>query len=468
MGVTGSGKSTFISKCANVKVEVGHGLQSRKMSTAITQDMFADSLADTQAIQIYPCSYGDFTVHLIDTPGFDDTYRRDIDVLKDVSFWLSKAYKDDIELTGIIYLHRISDPRLGGVALKDLTMFKKLCGEESFASVALVTTFWEDVTPRAGENREAELKTTEEFFGAMLRRGSAMLRHENSEHSARSIISYLVNRGTTTVLHIQRELGDGKQLDETAAGAALEKDMIEQRALFNKRLEESALMMQEALNANDQRRAAELAEQQREFQRKMDDAQRSRDELRVNMEKLFKEKEEQFKSIQEQLEQERDERQKAVNARANDVLELQQALKGAEELFEERRKAQAEQLASLQEKTKNFEEGMALAREIEEKNKQMEENLYAAKLEDEKRRAELFETQKQMAELVAKQAQQPQNYQGSPPDYNDVLQTIQQETQQLQESGSSGSTAEEIAAGVTGAALGIAAAAPLAVLCTVM
>jgi hypothetical protein len=430
--------------------------------------IITDDLTDTRDIQIYPFPYGDFTVHLIDTPGFDDTYRRDIDVLKDVSFWLSKAYKDDIKLTGIIYLHRISDPRLGGVALKDLTMFKKLCGEESFASVALVTTFWADVIPRVGESREAELKKTEEFYGAMLRRGSVMMRHENSENSAKTIISYLVNRGTTTVLHIQRELGDGKQLDETAAGAALEKDMIEQRALFDKRLEESTLMMQEAINANDQLRAAELAEQQREFKKKMDDAQRSRDELRVNMENLFKEKEEQFKAIQVQLEQERDERQKEVNARANDFLELQQALKGAEELSEERRKAHAEELARVQDKMQNLEEGIVLAREIEEKNRQMTENLRAAKLEEDRQRTELYETQKQLAELIAQQAKQPQNYQGSPPDYNAVLQTIQQETQQLQESGSGDSTAEEIAAGVTGAALGMAAAAPLAVLCTVM
>lgn len=112
----------------------------------------------------------------------------------------------------------------------------------------------------------------------------------------------------------------------------------------------------------------------------MDDAQRSRDELRVHMEELFKEKEEQFKSMQVQLAQERDERHKEVNARAHDVLELQQALKGAEELFEERRKAQAEELVSLKERTKNYEEGVALARQIEERDKQMTENLLAAKI----------------------------------------------------------------------------------------
>lgn len=73
-----------------------------------------------------------------------------------------------------------------------------------------------------------------------------------------------------------------------------------------------------------------------------------------------------------------------------------------------------------------------------------------------------------MAEVIAKQAQQPQNYQGSPPDYDVGLQTVKQEKQQLQESQNSDSTADEIAAAVAGAGLGIAAAAPLTVLCTVM
>lgn len=389
-------------------------------------------------------------------------------MLKDVSFWLSKAYEEDIQLTGIIYLHRISDPRMGGVALKDLTMFKKLCGEESFGSVALVTTFWEEVDREVGESREAELRGTDEFYGAMLRHGSMMLRHQNSENSARSIISYLVNRGTTTVLHIQRELGDGKQLDETAAGAALEKDMIEQRALFVKRLDESAKMMQEALNANDERRAAELFEQQEAFQKKIDDAQKSREELRIDMEKLFQEKENQFKAIQDQLEQEQGQRQKEMTAQAKKIQEFEQARQAAEVLYEERRSEQAQELARIKEQNHKLEESMALALEMEEKNRRMEENLRRAKLEGEERRAEILETQKQMAELMAKQAQQPQNYQGKPPDYNAVLQAIQQETVQVQTMGdkkpNSDDDVEDFAAGV---AIG-AAAVPLALMCSVM
>ena len=72
---------------------------------------------------------------MIDTPGFDDTFKPDIEVLKTAATWLSEAYQKDLLLTGIIYLHRITDPKMGGTARKDLMMFKKLCGEDSFSNV---------------------------------------------------------------------------------------------------------------------------------------------------------------------------------------------------------------------------------------------------------------------------------------------------------------------------------------------
>jgi len=64
-------------------------------------------------------------------PGFDDTSRSDTDVLKDVAFFLSQTYKHTVRLAGIIYLHRITDMRMAGSSLRNLTMFKKLCGDEA-------------------------------------------------------------------------------------------------------------------------------------------------------------------------------------------------------------------------------------------------------------------------------------------------------------------------------------------------
>jgi len=47
-------------------------------------------------------------ITLFDTPGFDDTDRSELDVLKETAAFLSHTYKQDVLLSGIIYFHRIT------------------------------------------------------------------------------------------------------------------------------------------------------------------------------------------------------------------------------------------------------------------------------------------------------------------------------------------------------------------------
>lgn len=63
LGVTGAGKSTFISKCTDKEVSIGHNLQ-----------------ACTQEVGVFLCKHRGVNVYLIDTPGFDDTDRSDTEV----------------------------------------------------------------------------------------------------------------------------------------------------------------------------------------------------------------------------------------------------------------------------------------------------------------------------------------------------------------------------------------------------
>ena len=413
-------------------------------------------------------------------------------MLRDVSYWLSRAYAENIRLTGIIYLHRITDTRMGGVALKNLTMFKKLCGEDSFSSVVLATTFWEDVDVENGNRREMELRTTQQFYGAMLRDGSMMMRHTDNTNSAMSIVSYLVNRGTTTILNIQRELDRGKRLDETAAGAELEKDMIEQKNMFNKRLSENEEMMQQALRAKDEQKATELAAQQEELNAKINAAEKGREELRVDMERLFQEKEEQIQKAMTQLEEERNERQKAVIERAKELKEWQNTQKQAEELFEKKRKEQEDEIRGLKAQNQKVEEAVkAQKQQFEEKNREMEENLRRAKDEEDRRQAELLEAQTEMVRILTESSQRPELYQGDPPDYSSVIQAAQmqaamqemelqtQAAAQAQAAwqaqaaqaaqGSRSSSAGDVFMGAMGlAAAGAMVAAPAAMMCSIM
>ena len=78
-------------------------------------------------MEVHPCSLpGGRKFFLVDTPGYDDTYKSDTDILREIADWLGQVYQNRIKLTGIVYLHRISDVRIGGSGMKNLRMFRKL------------------------------------------------------------------------------------------------------------------------------------------------------------------------------------------------------------------------------------------------------------------------------------------------------------------------------------------------------
>ena len=118
MGITGSGKSTFVSICSQKIVPIGHGLRSSQLihpphsELAYWQELYT---IVTKTVQSYSFMLSDsIQVHLLDTPGFDDTERDDFTVLGDVASYLYKTYRQGIQLRGIIYCHKIDDNRVRG------------------------------------------------------------------------------------------------------------------------------------------------------------------------------------------------------------------------------------------------------------------------------------------------------------------------------------------------------------------
>lgn len=186
--------------------------------------------SDTRGVGIYSLELHGRVVQLIDTPGFNDTWHSDLDVLKEIVFLLCQAYRHRIELAGIIYLHRISDNRISGSAKKNFTMLERMCGPEASPSVFLVSTNWDLVDSgkidlgRAIE-RESELRFKDEFWGRFCRQGSQVKRLRDNDSSALSILFDLVtlhDQNGPAILRIQKELVDqGKELHETIAGQEL-------------------------------------------------------------------------------------------------------------------------------------------------------------------------------------------------------------------------------------------------------
>lgn len=131
-------------------------------------------------------------------------------------------YKKKVKVSGIIYMHRVSDNRMTASPLKDLHMFQKLCGTKAIARVVLTTTMWTNVTKEVGERREQELKSR--YWRRMLDMGSKSTRFGNTLESAWTIIDTAVQNQCPDpqTLLLQEELVDHHlRLSETEAGRAL-------------------------------------------------------------------------------------------------------------------------------------------------------------------------------------------------------------------------------------------------------
>ena len=76
-------------------------------------------------------------------------------------------------ISGILYFHRITDNRVGGVATKNMRLFRKICGDAGLSHVLLCTTMWDIVAPSTGEAREHELR--DDFWAPMLAAGAGVV-----------------------------------------------------------------------------------------------------------------------------------------------------------------------------------------------------------------------------------------------------------------------------------------------------
>ena len=276
MGVTGAGKSSFISLLCDSKIEIGHNLESC-----------------TSEVGVYPCNlFPGRTIYFIDTPGFDDSNRRDTEVLRELASYLSKSYSNNLKLNGIMYFHRISDNKMQGSAKKNLVMFKKLCGSDALKNVILITSMWDRVAKEEGIKRETELLDTPEFWGFMKSKGSKAYRHNNSVESAEETLRhFLPDIGSKITLDIQQEMVvDNLTVDQTGAGKQLEIELEKERERFKAELKEITEQLLEAMRKRDQESESTMREMQKEYEEKLEQLGRDQLELQSTLDKSYQER----------------------------------------------------------------------------------------------------------------------------------------------------------------------------------
>ncbi|KAI6038325.1 P-loop containing nucleoside triphosphate hydrolase protein [Pisolithus marmoratus] len=283
MGPTGAGKSSFIANATNREGEgVGHDLTSC-----------------TSQIKATKCEIEGFSVVLVDTPGFDDTKKSDLDILKLISDWLNAEYQTRPILSAILYFHRISNNRMAGTPLKNFRVFEKLCGKNAMSQVTLVTTMWDEVEPNVGDNRLKELK--DNYWKTMISRGSRTFRcndargttmfgSEDAGGSPMDLLRLIVQRKKEQEsmgqdeepgegeVRLQEEISNMKlEIQETAAGRQLCSRLEE---LAQRRMQTLRKIREETKRA-DERTAQDLWREYAEVKNQLDSTLTQARELRM-------------------------------------------------------------------------------------------------------------------------------------------------------------------------------------------
>ncbi|KAF8601787.1 hypothetical protein BDV93DRAFT_495419 [Ceratobasidium sp. AG-I] len=248
-GATGTGKTTFVNNASGGDLQVGDDLD-----------------ACTKQIASSPVFHVDgHSVVLFDTPGFDDTELPDTEILAHISGFLATSYKEGYKLTGIIYLHRITDNRMGGVSRRTFNLLRELCGKDSLTNVLIVTNMWSDPPTKGEQRREAQLEEDPKYFKPALDEGAQLTQQlHNTEESTHNIIRLLLKK-SPIVMRLQEELvDDGMELRDTGAGRILNQDLMVMEERHKQDLATIEKKLQKALQDKDDTAKHELQEYQAE------------------------------------------------------------------------------------------------------------------------------------------------------------------------------------------------------------
>lgn len=198
----------------------------------------------TKEIEIATIQVDEKVVHLIDTPGFDDTELKDSDVLIRIAGYL----KGDVRLSGILYLHPITATRVGGAAARNLEMFQSLIGKNNMGNVKLITTMWNKVDPQQGQLRLNDLLRV--FWAGMIDAGAQVERCYDAADDGNRIIWSILQTPPVT-LQFQAEVQNGLSLEDTSAGKVVIDQLNEMREQHERDIEELRKQLADATAHRD-------------------------------------------------------------------------------------------------------------------------------------------------------------------------------------------------------------------------
>ncbi|CAG9978243.1 unnamed protein product [Clonostachys byssicola] len=322
LGRTGSGKSTFISRCTGKDTNISHGLFSC-----------------TDSLDVFDMRWEGRRIYLIDTPGFNDTNRPEIDTLSVLATYLGASYSNGVRISGVLMLHPISDNRMSGTNMRTIEMIEAMCGFDSYDNLAIATTMWPEQSTkydRATLNaREAELAGSNKFYGSMISKGAAMFRlhvtgrkGQNGEvFSAERILAHLIRRSdlhAPKALRLQKELIDEKKtIGETSAGAVIAADISRHHQVRESALQQLEERIREHIYGGSKSRLAELRQSKAAWQQELKKLEEGNEKLRQSMEDLGAKE---FQKAKQKIDEIEDHLMEQVNLKEEDLKDMEDSL----------------------------------------------------------------------------------------------------------------------------------------------
>ena len=346
---------------------------------------------------------------IIDTPGIDDTRdgMKESDVLISIAgrlgYMCVQAFKKEAMLliracsvprgqhrvwvTGVLFLHRISDNKFNQTANRISNMLKHLCGDDAMNHLTLCTTMWDKVDEDEGYERLEELCETGAWM-EMISSGAGTARisniNPNAKDDAEKIVNELIRNSRPVKLAIQDEMvNQGKTVAQTGAGQVLSKHLREARAEAERTIRE----MRESMRQENEVNAAKAQESIRVLTRAVEELKRQADamahahfdaQLQLQREKAERE----MKDLRENFQKESARTQEAMLKQQLEVEEMKMQFRAQQE---------------------------RLRQEQEDERRKMEQNRESLRKENEAKAAKIQEamrTEQLKAERLKEQAEE--------------------------------------------------------------
>ncbi|KAK1752622.1 GTP-binding protein A [Echria macrotheca] len=225
VGMTGAGKSTFTSLASGQQVKIGDGLEP------CTQD--------PRAVRFM---LDEREVILIDTPGFDDSQRNDLEILEDIAKWMAReGLTKNHSVDGLILLHPITDledsrdREKRGLEKRRTRLIQSILGPDAYERVVIATTMW-GVYDSWGEKRAERMLRFRREYGvwrAFCAGGATVTKHDNTPESAHTIIRSIMDKSrglerVDTLLQRELDSNNGGRFTDTTLGKELKKCLEEE------------------------------------------------------------------------------------------------------------------------------------------------------------------------------------------------------------------------------------------------